>query len=157
MLLILSFLGLSTGWSGSGLYPTRNRPNHFEFPMPRPAADQWKESVQVVGFSSGTDRSVGFRLWEILPDFAKSCRIWRDLAGSWWDLGGSWRDQAESRRDLAGSRWDLGIFRTDLAWSLRVQVGSRQIGQKTSTNHYYRWWTATFRSVDGLVGWKSIS
>ena len=32
-------LGLSTGRSGSGLCPTRNRPDNFGFSMLRPAAD----------------------------------------------------------------------------------------------------------------------
>ena len=89
-------LGLSTGQSGSGLCPTQNRPDHFGFSMLRPAANRWTESIWVVWFSLGSDRSsVDFELCEYLPNFAKSRRIWQDLTRSWQDLNGSWRDQAD--------------------------------------------------------------
>ena len=71
-----STLGLSIGRFGLGLCPTRNWPNHFGFSMLRPAADRWAESIRVVGFSLGSNRSsVSFGLCEYLLDSTKSCQI----------------------------------------------------------------------------------
>ena len=39
-------LGVSTNRSGSGLYPTRNRPDDIEFPTRRPAVDRKNPRVK---------------------------------------------------------------------------------------------------------------
>ena len=74
-----TILGLSTGRSGSGLCPTRNRPDHFGSPKYGPAADPPTATVRLVGrrsfpvgFRSGSDceNRAGF-----LPKFAYFCWI----------------------------------------------------------------------------------
>ena len=97
----------------SGLCVTQNWLNHVGFHMPRPVANWWTELVQVVGFSSGANRSsVGFRLW------AGFCQKLSDLARTDWILTRSQRILKRSSRISVRSG--------------RISMRSRHISKRSS-------------------------
>ena len=126
-------LGRSMGRFGSGLCPTRNRPDHFKSLKLGPAADQPEATVRVVercrfsvGFRSGSNCANRRR---ILPKSAYFCLIDQISKRSQLDQARSRRDPVRSQRDLGGSRRDQARSRRDLA-------GSRQIGQNRPANYF---------------------
>ena len=83
-------VGLSTGWSGLGLCPTRNRPDHFGFSILRPAADrEWRR----FGWSDFRRVQIGPRL---VSGCVNICRILPKVAG----YGETWSDLDEISADL---------------------------------------------------------
>ena len=73
-------LGLSTGWAGSGLYPTRTQPDLIEcgrFRLATNSNEVSNQSSQVV--SVFECESVGFRFFDIAEFWPKSSQILSDL------------------------------------------------------------------------------
>ena len=84
------YLGLSTGRSGSGLCPTRNRPDHFGFSIFRPAADRERSRF---GWSDFRRVQIGPRS---VSGCVNICRILPKVAG----YGETWSDLDEISADL---------------------------------------------------------
>ena len=131
----MQWLGLSTGRSGSGLCPIRNRLDHFGSPKPGPVADPPKVADRVVGchrFLVGyrsVSNCVNHRwiLQKSSPDFAKIsgfCWIWPDLKEILANLN-------EIRLDLNEIRPILSVSRRDRARSRRISTRSGQISTRS--------------------------
>ena len=86
-------VGLSTGRSGSGLCPTRNQPDHFGSPKPRPAGGNGSGGW-TLSFSSWFLVRLG--LCKSSSDFAKICLFLLD----WSDFEEILADLNEMRPNL---------------------------------------------------------
>ena len=158
----ISRLGLSTGRSGSGLCPTRNQPDHFGSPKPRPAADPPKVADWVVGchrFPVGyqsVSNYVNHRriLQKSSPDFAKIsgfCWIWPDLKEILTDLNEIRPDLNEIRPDLEEIRRDLNEIRPILSVSRRDRARSRRISTRSGQISTRSHWISTDRTKWGQL------
>ena len=83
-------LRLSTSQFGSGLYPTRTKLDHFEFPRSGPATNQKEGSNRASQvFSGNSQLSIGVeeeRLGRNWLDLVRSRQIYQDLNQIWPDL-----------------------------------------------------------------------
>ena len=87
------WVGLSTGQSGSGLCPTRNRPDHFGSPKLGLVVDPPEAMVWVVGRRRFP---IGFQLGSDYVNRCHNLLIFARLTGFQRDLGGSQQDEAKS-------------------------------------------------------------